>query len=54
MVSVAASLAGSSLAQSRGSDVEGGQQDSVQLERRVAGELKAEQAADIIIDRLLG
>jgi membrane protein involved in colicin uptake len=47
MVSVAASLAGSSLGQSRGSDVERAQQDSVQLERRVAGELKAEQAAGI-------
>jgi len=47
LVSVAASLAGSSLAQSRGTDVERAEQDAVQLERRVAGEQQAEQAAGI-------
>lgn len=47
MVSVAASLAGSSLAQARGSDVERAQHEGVQLERRIAGEQQAEQAAGI-------
>lgn len=47
LVSIAASMAGTPLAQSRGSDVERANQDSVQVERQVAGELKAELAAGI-------
>ncbi len=47
LVSIAASMAGTPLAQSRGSDVERANQDSVQVERQVSGELKAELAAGI-------
>ncbi len=47
MASIAASLAGTSFAQSRGSDVERTSQDSVQRERRVASEQHAEAAAGV-------
>lgn len=47
MVSIPASMAGTPLAQSRGSDVERTHHDSVQVERQVAGEQKAELAAGI-------
>lgn len=47
LVSIAASMAGTPLAQSRGSDVERSSQDGVRVERQVAGELTAELAAGI-------
>jgi hypothetical protein len=44
---LAGSMAGSPLAQVKGSDLERAQQDSGAQERRVQGELKAESAAGI-------
>jgi hypothetical protein len=52
MSGITAALAGTPLAQTRGSDVERASQQSVQAERRAASELKAENAAGVgVTDR---